>query len=121
MVAVCFICFVVVAKVKILKYFNLSMLMLFPIAVVLYMFPQLGLSAIFLIMSIIIVVVIAVTLSYYSFLCKEYLLILGIFLNFIVSVNRYTNLYIISGFLPFGWTQPLMAVITDRIAILEGY
>jgi hypothetical protein len=27
------------------------------------------------------------------------------------------NMYIISGLIPFGWNQPLMAVVTDRIAI----
>jgi len=115
-VAVCFVCFAIMSKVKVLRYSNLSMLLLFPIAVVLYIFPQLGLSAILLILSFMFVVVIAVTLSYYAFLYKEYLLILGVILNFLVSVPI-PNLYIITGFLPFGWTQPLMAVITDRIAI----
>jgi hypothetical protein len=115
-VAICFICFTVVRKVKVLRYSNLSMLLLFPIAVVLYISPQLGLSAILVILSFMFVVVIAATLSYYAFLYKEYLLILGVILNFLVSVPI-PNLYGITGFLPFGWTQPLMAVITDRIAI----
>lgn len=115
-VAVCFVCFAVVSKVKVLRYSNLSMLLLFPIAVVLYIFPQLGLSAILVILSIMIVVVIAVTLSYYAFLHKEYLLILGVILNFLVSLPI-PNLYGITGFLPFGWTHPMMAVVTDRIAI----
>lgn len=115
-VAVCFVCFAVVSKVKVLRYSNLSMLLLLPIAVVLYIFPQVGLSAILLILSFMFVVVIAVTLSYYAFLYKEYLLILGVVLNFLVSLPI-PNLYGIIGFLPFGWTQPLMAVVTDRIAI----
>jgi hypothetical protein len=115
-VAVCFVCFAVVSKVKVLRYSNLSMLLLFPIAGVLYIFPQLGFSAILVILSFMIVVVIAVTLSYYAFLYKEYVLILGVILNFLVSVPI-PNLYIITGFLPFGWTQPFMAVVTDRIAI----
>jgi len=115
-VAVCFVCFAVVSKVKVLRYSNLSMLLLLPIAVVLYIFPQLGLSAILLTLSFMFVVVIAVTLSHYAFLYKEYLLILGVILNFLVSLPI-PNLYIITGFLPFGWTQPLMAVVTDRIAI----
>jgi hypothetical protein len=115
-VAVCFVCFTVMSKVKVLRYSNLSMLLLFPIAVVLYIFPQLGLSAILVTLSFMIVVVIAATLSYYAFLHKEYLLILGFILNFLVSVPI-PNLYGITGFLPFGWTQPIMAVITDRIAI----
>jgi len=62
------------------------------------------------------VVVIAVTLSYYAFLYEDYLLILGVILIFLVSVPV-PNLYIITGFLSFGWTHPLMAVVTDRIAI----
>ena len=115
-VAVCFVCFAVVSKVKVLRYSNLSMLLLFPIAVVLYIFPQLGLSAILVILSFMIVVVIAVTLSYYAFLHKEYLLILGVILNFLVSLPI-PNLYGITGFLPFGWTHPMMAVVTDRTAI----
>jgi len=41
---------------------------------------------------------------------------LEIFLNFIVT-GLIVTLYLITGFLPFGWSQPLMAVITDRIAI----
>lgn len=115
-VAVCFVCFTVVSKVKVLKYSNLSMLLMLPIAVVLYAFPQLGLSAVLVALSFMVVVVIAVTLSYYAFLRKEYLLILGVILNFLVSVPI-PNLYTITGFLPFGWTHPLMAVVTDRIAI----
>jgi hypothetical protein len=115
-VAICFVCFAVVSKVKVLRYSNLSMLLLLPIAAVLYIFPQLGLSAILLILSFMFVVVIAVSLSYYAFLYKEYLLILGVILNFLVSLPI-PNLYIITGFLPFGWTQPLTAVVTDRIAI----
>jgi hypothetical protein len=115
-VVVCFVCFAIVSKVKVLRYSNLSMLLLLPIAAVLYIFPQLGFSAILVILSFMFVVVIAVTLSYYAFLYKEYLLILGVILNFLVSVPI-PNLYIITGFLPFGWTQSLMAVVTDRIAI----
>ena len=115
-VVVCFVCFAFVSKVKVLRYSNLSMLLLLPIAGVLYMFPQLGFSTILVILSFMFVGVIAVTLSYYAFLYKEYLLILGVILNFLVSVPI-PNLYIMTGFLPFGWTQPMMAVVTDRIAI----
>jgi hypothetical protein len=115
-VAVCFVCFAVVSNVKVLKYSNLSTLLLLPVAVVLYVFPQLGLPAILVMLSFLFVVVIAVTLSYYAFLCKEYFLILGVILNFLVSFPI-PNLYGITGFIPFGWNQPLMAVVTDRIAI----
>jgi hypothetical protein len=65
------------------------------------------------------IIVMTVTLSYYAFLRKEYLLIVGIFLNFIVT-GLIVTLYLITGFLPFGWSQPLMAVVTDRVAIFGG-
>lgn len=113
---VCFVCFSVVANVKAIRYFNWSMLLLFPLVVVMYLYPQSELSAPLLSLSIISLFVIAVTLSYYAYVRKEYLLIFGVILNFIVSMPI-PNMYIIAGFIPFGWDQPLMAVITDRIAI----
>ena len=70
----------------------------------------------FRVIPLIYLVVIAVTLSYYSFFQKEYLLIVGLFLNFIVA-NLIATLYFSYGILLFSWSQPLMAVITDRIAI----
>ena len=119
MIAVCFICFVIFSKVKIFKYSNLLMLMLFPLFVAVWKFPQLGVPSAFSFLALLFIIVVTVTLSYYSFLRKEYLLIAGIFLNFIVT-GLIVTLYLISGFLPFGWSQPLMAVITDRIAIFGG-
>jgi hypothetical protein len=59
--------------------------------------------------------VVGVSLSYYAFLRKEYLVIVGVVLNFMVA-NTIVGLYVVSGILPFGWTQPFMAVVTDRIA-----
>jgi hypothetical protein len=115
-VLVCFTCFAVVSKVKVIKYSNMAMLLLFPPAAAMYIFPQSALSIPLLSLSIIFLIVIAATLSYYAFLRKEYLLVLGVILNFVVSMPI-PNMYIISGFIPFGWDQPLMAVITDRIAI----
>jgi hypothetical protein len=119
MLAVCFICFVIFSKVKILKYSNLLMLMLFPLFVAVWKLPQLGVPSAFSFLALLFIIVITVTLSYYSFLGKEYLLIAGIFVNFIVT-GLIVTLYLINGFLPFGWSQPLMAVITDRIAIFGG-
>ncbi len=119
MIAVCFICFIVFGKVKILKYINLLMLMLFPLFVAVWKFPQLGVPSAFSFLPLLYIIVVTGTLSYYSFLRKEYLLIVGIFLNFIVT-GLIVTLYLVSGFLPFGWSQPLMAVITDRIAIFGG-
>ena len=115
-VAVSVISFAVMSKAKVLRYANLSMLLLLPIAVILYVIPQLGLSAFLVLLSYMFVVVIAATLSYYAFLRKEYLLILGVILNFLVSIPI-PNLYTITGILPFGWSQPFMAVVTDRIAL----
>ena len=119
MIAVSFICFVIFGKVKILKYANLLMLMLFPLFVAVWKFPQLGVPSAFSFLALLFIIVVTVTLSYYSFLRKEYLLIVGILLNFIVT-GLIVTLYLITGFLPFGWSQPLMAVITDRIAIFGG-
>jgi hypothetical protein len=95
------------------------MLMLFPLFVAVWKFPQLGVPSAFSFLALLFIIVMTVTLSYYSFLRKEYLLIAGIFLNFIVT-GLIVTLYLINGFLPFGWSQPLMAVITDRIAIFGG-
>jgi hypothetical protein len=119
MIAVCFVCFAIFSKVKILKYTNLLMLTLFPLFVAVWKFPQLGVPSAFSFLALLFIIVVTVTLSYYSFLRKEYLLIVGIFLNFIVT-GLIVTLYLITGFLPFGWSQPLMAVITDRIAIFGG-
>jgi hypothetical protein len=119
MIAVCFICFVIFSKVRIFKYSNLFMLMLFPLFVAVWKFPQLGVPSAFSFLALLFIIVMTVTLSYYAFLRKEYLLIAGIFLNFIVT-GLIVTLYLINGFLPFGWSQPLMAVITDRIAIFGG-
>ena len=119
MIAVCFICFVIFSKVKIFKYSNLLMLFLFPLFVAVWKFPQLGVPSAFSYLALLFIIVVTVTLSYYSFLRKEYLLIAGIFLNFIVT-GLIVTIYLINGFLPFGWSQPLMAVVTDRIAIFGG-
>jgi hypothetical protein len=118
-IAVCFICFIIFSKVKILRFTNLLMLILFPAFAAAFEFPQLVPSAfrfLLLLYLVAAVVVVAISLSYYSYLHKEYLLIVGIFLNFIVT-GLIVILYLTTGFLPFGWSEPLMAVITDRISI----
>ena len=113
---VCFLCFVVFSKVKVLRYTNLLMLMLLPAATVAYMVPQLGLSSEIQVLALLYIAVIGVSLSYYAFLRKEYLLIVGVILNFLVA-NTIAALYTATGILLFDWTQPFMAVVTDRIAI----
>lgn len=119
MLAVCFICFVIFSKVKILKYSSFLMLILFPLFVAVWKFPRLGVPSAFSFLALLFIVVMTVSLSYYAFLRKEYFLIAGIFLNFIFT-GLIVTLYLITGFLPFGWSQPLMAVITDRVAIFGG-
>lgn len=118
-IVISFVCLVIFSKIKILRFTNLLMLILFPAFAAWFEFPQLVPSAFrFLLLSYLVatVVVVAISLSYYSYLRKEYLLIAGIFLNFIVT-GSIVILYLVTGILPFGWNQPLMAVITDRIAL----
>ena len=115
-VLVCFVCFAAVSKIKTVKYSNLGMLLLLPLAGVSYFFPTLGMSTFLIATSYVFGVVISATLSYYAYQRKEYILIVGAILNFLVSIPI-PMLYIAAGIIPFGWTQPLMAVITDRIAI----
>ena len=116
-VLVCFVCFAVVSKNKIVKYSNLGMLLLLPLAETAYLLPMLGISTFLIVMSYVFGVGISATLSYYTYQRKEYILIVGAILNFVVSIPI-PMLYIAARIIPFGWTQPLMAVITDRIAIL---
>jgi hypothetical protein len=115
--AVCFICFAIFGKNKILRYTNLLMLILFPVFWVVFKFPQLNIPSAFQALPFLFLVGASVTLSYYSLLRKEYLLTIGILLNFLVT-GLIVTLYVVTGLLPFGWSQPLMAVITDRIALL---
>jgi hypothetical protein len=113
--AVCFLCFVVFSKVKVLRYTHLLMLMLLPVAIVAYLFPELGLYLGFQFLALLYIGVVGVSLSYYAFLRKEYLVIVGVVLNFMVA-NTIAGLYVVSGILLFGWTQPFMAFATDRVA-----
>jgi hypothetical protein len=89
---------------------------LLPLAGASYLFPALGMSTFLIVTSYVFGVVISATLSYYAYRRREYILIVGAILNFLVSMPI-PMLYIAAGIIPFGWTQPLMAVITDRIAI----
>jgi hypothetical protein len=106
------------SRVKLLRYSNLLLLLLFPIVTLAYFIPVFGsLSGIFVAISIIVwVIVIGVSLGYHAFQRKEYLMILGIILTFIVA-SPLPAIYITTGMLPFGWSQLFMGVLTDRIAI----
>ena len=78
------------------------------------MFPELGLSLEFQVLALLFIGVVGVSLSFYAFLRKEYLVIVGVVLNFMVA-NTITGLYVVSRILLFGWTHLFMVVVTDRI------
>lgn len=116
--ALSFICLSYFSKNKLLKYSNLLLLLLFPIVTLAYFIPIFGsLSGIFVALSIIVwVVVIGVSLGYHALQRKEYLLLIGIILTFIVAAPL-PAIYVPTGMLPFGWSQLFMGVLTDRIAV----
>jgi MFS family permease len=111
-----FICFTIVSKNKMLKYSNLGILLILPIAGAAYFFPKLGLSTFLMASGYFFGVVVSATLSYFAYKRKEYFLIVGAVLNFLVSMPI-PMLYIADGYIPFGWNHEMMAVVTDRIAI----
>ena len=111
-----FVCFIVVSKAKPLRYSNLGMLLILPISSAAYFFPKLGLSTFLMATGYVFGVVVSATLSYYAYQRKEYVLIVGAVLNFLVSMPI-PMLYIASGYIPFDWNHEMMAVVTDRIAI----
>jgi hypothetical protein len=111
-----FVSFTIMSKAKVLRYSNLGMLFILPVSGIAYFFPKLGLSIFLMATAYVFGVVVAATLSYYAYKRKEYFMIVGAILNFLVSMPI-PMLYIAAGYIPFGWTQPLMAVVTDRIAI----
>ena len=115
-VLISFACFTAMSKVGAFRYSNLAMLLLLPFAGAIYFFPTPELSFLLIPISYLFGFVITATLSYYAHQRKEYVLIMGAFLNFMVSIPI-PMMYISVGYIPFGWTQPLMAVVTDRIAI----
>jgi hypothetical protein len=113
---VCCLCFVIFSRVKVLRYANLVLVMFLPVAAGAYLFPQFGLHSEIQILALLYIVVIGVSLSYYAFLRKEYLLMTGVILNFLIA-NIISALYTATGILLFDWSQLFMAVVTDRIAI----
>jgi hypothetical protein len=113
------LCFAIYSRVKILRYSNLLLLGLFPVATVAYLFPQFNSSlssAIIVVSCLSYIVVMGSSLLYYAFLRKEYLILLGAVLNFLIA-NVISGLFTGTGILLFGWSQPFMAVVTDRMAI----
>jgi hypothetical protein len=61
-------------------------------------------------------VTITVTLGYYAYQRTEYLIMVGLVLNFIFTGFN-IGLYSANGILLFGWSQPFMAVVTDRVSV----
>jgi hypothetical protein len=80
------LCFTIYSRVKILKYVNLSLLLLFPVTAVAYLFPQFSLSSeVMVISSLLFVIVNGCSLLYYTILRKEYLIMSGAILNFLIA------------------------------------
>jgi hypothetical protein len=115
-------CFAIASKVKLLKYANFLLLLPVLVSYLAYLVPALS-DSIFLSPTALILgsyafgIIITATLSYYAYKQKEYFLIVGAFLNFVVSMPI-PMFYIAAGYIPFGWNHEMMAVVTDRIAIL---
>ena len=112
-----FVCFILSSRVRALKYSNLVMLMLVPLVAGAWFLPHQwpSLGALMAVAPLFPFIT-ALSLSYPSFLHKEYLFIVGTVLNFIVA-NSISTLYATTGILAFSWSQPFMAVVTDRMAI----
>jgi len=111
------LCFTIYSRVKVLRYANLLMLLFFPVAAVAYLFPQFSLSSgIVAVSCLLYIVVMGSSFLYYTFLRKEYLIMSGVVLNFLIA-NVIAGLFTVTGILLFDWSQPFMAVVTDRLAI----
>jgi hypothetical protein len=111
------VAFVFCSRVRFLRYVNMVMLMLVPGVAAAWLLPaQGGVLNIFRAMPLLFLFVTAFSLSYPAFLQKEYLFVVGTVLNFMVA-NIVSTLYVTTGFLPFGWSQQFMAVVTDRAAV----
>ncbi len=116
-VIACHACLAVYGKIKILRYTNLAMLALFSAFAPIYRFPELGVPvAPFGFIPLLSMIIITVTLAYYAYQRMEYLMIVGLVLNFIFTGFN-IGLYATNGILLFGWSQPFMAIVTDRVSI----
>ena len=112
------LCFTIYSRMKILRYANLLMLLFFPITIMAYLFPQFSSlsSEVAAVSGLLYIVVMGCSLLYYAFLRKEYLIVSGVVLNFLIA-NIISGLFAGTGILLFDWSQPFMAVVTDRLAI----
>jgi len=108
-----FICY---SQNRSLKYSNLAILMLFPLMAAAFLFGENTFLSPFKTLVLLVLVVMAFSLSYYAYQQRNYLFIVGTVLNFMIA-NVISVLYVITGTIVFGWEHLFMAVITDRIAI----
>lgn len=109
--------FIYYSRNKLVKYSNLVTLLTFPlVALGIYTFKEDPILSSLGILSILILVVVACSLSYYAFQRRNYLFIVGIILNFMIA-NVIVSLYLATGWIAFGWSHLFMAVITDSLAI----
>jgi hypothetical protein len=116
-VIVCLACLAVYGKIKILRYTNLAVLVSFLLFALIYSFPELGVPfAPFGFIPLLSMVSITVTLGYYAYQRTEYFIMVGLVLNFIFTGFN-IGLYSANGILLFGWSQPFMAVVTDRVSV----
>jgi hypothetical protein len=112
-----FVSFALSSRVRVLRYTNLVMLILLPVAIVVWFSPdQNGLLNAFRLVPLLFLFVTTLSLSYYSLQQRDYLFIVGTVLNFMIA-NVISTLYATTGSLAFGWSQLFMAVVTDRVAI----
>lgn len=109
--------FIYYSQDRIIKYSNLAVLMLFPLLAAAFLFEENTFLSLLKTLFLLVLIVTAFSLSYYAYQQRNYLFIVGTVLNFVVA-NTIVALYLITGRIIFDWEHLLMAVVTDRIAIL---
>lgn len=108
--------FIYYSQERILKYSNLAIVILSPLMTAAFLFGENTFLSPFKTLFLLVLIVAAFSLSYYTYRQRNYLFIVGTVLNFIIA-NAIVVLYFITGRIIFGWEHLLMAVVTDRIAI----
>lgn len=99
-----------------LRYSNLAILMLAPLIAVAFVSREKTILSPFKILSLLVLIVTAYSLSYYAHQQKNYLFVFGAVLNFLIA-DAIVVIYSGTGRIVFGWEHLFMAVVTDRIAI----
>lgn len=101
---------------KTLKYSNLVLLTLSPLTAAAFIHEENWLLSPFKVLSILYLVIIAISLLYYAYKQKSCFFMIGTILNFLIA-STIVLIYFITGTIIFGWEHLFMATITDRIAI----